>query len=372
MLVCAGAVARAQATMPCPDSLTTPRMVDAALSTAYGLWQHSPQGPIPPACVYESIAAAPLAHVDSAIVQAIELSAEALRRSPYDAVVLKSRVVLLSRARRYKEVLPAVDELFFVKPSAMSEDIHRIAVGAALRMRDTVAVVNRLANAAARFPRASLLAPEYEIWRQFPRLRALVDTVHRALKKDPTLVVGYVNLSSIYGNLDQPDSAIAYAKIALRRGVTRPVVGTALESLIGVRLRRAQMLASPEVWEATLPVAYAVDSTLSTPASRYLIALALSEIVAEDARLAQGIFFGLETGAPRGYARVEITTGQETPTLRVINCDRIAQLEGMIRTARAKLDAGGDQFAKETVPALRGGLQGMSAILAQLKPRCPE
>jgi hypothetical protein len=363
------AAASGQTTMTCPDSLTTARMIDNGVGSMHAAWKADPRSALPPDCVYEAIARNPLAHSDSAVVQALDLTAEALRRSPENPVVLKARVTLLSRAGRYAAVAPAVDELFFARPSMLSPTEYRLAIAAAMQLHDTVGIVNRLANAATRFPRVELFAREYDVWRQLPRLRAVIDTVRRRIAVEPGLAEGYSILASVYGNLDMPDSALANARGALKRGVSPSVVGPALESLIGVRMRRAQILGATEAWQRTLPVALAIDSVLPTPASKYLVALTLSEIVADGTRLAQEIHFGLETGQPEGYGRLEIRDSGST-VLRVMTCERLAELRGMIALANSKLASGGRRFATETIPALQTELDTMNKILEQLKPKC--
>jgi hypothetical protein len=353
----------------CPDSGMIARSIALEMTTAYSNWRSNPQVTPPERCWFTAVALAPYAHTDSVVIKTLALSDEALRRSPEDPAILYARLVLLSRIGRYAEVAPTMDALFMARTSATTEETHRLTVAAAMQLRDTAAITNRLANAATRFPRSKTLAPEYEIWRQIPRLRALIDTVHRIMKKNPTLTVGLVNLSSIYGNLDQPDSAIAYAKRALRAGVGREPVAKALESLIGVRMRWAKILDTPERWASTLPVALAVDSTLSTPASKYLVALTLAEIVKAETRIAQFISYGLESGEVNGFGR-ETMTGTGSTYLRVMSCERLADLEGMLVRSQGKLSAGGEAFAPETVPTLRAGLNAMTGALAQLKPRC--
>jgi hypothetical protein len=359
----------AVAQSPCPDSTMLTRSIGQEISTAYTAWRANPRSrPLEP-CWFTAVARAPYAHSDSVVLEALELSGEALRQLPENPEVLFARLVLLSRVGHYAEVPPTMDALFIARTSATTEETHRLTVAAVMQLHDTAAITNRLANAAARFPRSMTLAPEYDVWRQIPRLRALIDTVHRIIKKDPTLTAGLVNLSSIYGNLDQPDSAIAYAGRALRAGVDRGAVAKALESLIGVRMRRAKILDSPELWAATLPVARAVDSALTTPASKYLIALSLAEIVKSEARMAQYIGYGIESGAAEGFT-LPVTTASGETHLRVMTCARLAELEGMIVAARSTLAAGGDRFAVATVPALRAGLNAMTATLARLKPGC--
>ena len=368
LLLAASASAMAQ-TLPCPDSTSLTRTIGNEVTVAHAGWRANVQGPVPEACLYTAVAKVPFAHSDSVILKALELSTEALRRSPENPEILAARMVLLSRARRYTEIPPTMDALFTARPGATNEEMHRLTVAAVMQLRDTAAIINRLANAATRFPRSRTFVPEYQVWRQIPRLRALIDTVHRTMKKDPTLTVGLVNLSSIYGNLDRPDSAIAYAKRALKARVAKDAVGKALESLIGVRMRRAQILGVPEGWTATLPVAYAIDSTLSTPASKYLIALTLSQIVADEARLAQYISFGLDGYEIQGYGR-PTTNASGQSSVRVMSCERLAELNAMIDRSRSTLTAGGETFAAETVPAIRRGLDAMERLIGQLKPRC--
>jgi hypothetical protein len=363
------AVARVSAQTACPDTGMVSRSIALEMTTEYATWRARPEVPPPEPCWFMAVARAPYSHPDSVILKTLELSEVALRRTPGDPEVLYARLILLSRAGRYAEVGPAMDSLFVNRPGATNEETHRLTIAAAMQLQDTLAITNRLANAATRFPRSTIFAAEYDVWRQIPRLRALVDTVHRIMKKDPTLTVGLINLTSIYGNLDQPDSAIAYAKLALRAGRTREEVGKGLESLIGLRMRRAKILDTPRQWASTLPVALAVDATLSTPASRYLVALALAEIVRGETRLAQYISYGLDNGEPEGFGR-QATDASGKTYLRVMTCERLAELERMIAKSRAKLAAGGNLFLPETVPALRDGLTAMSGALAQLKPRC--
>jgi hypothetical protein len=354
----------------CPDSLETRQMIARRVNDAFAAWRASPHAPLPQGCVYEAIARSPRSYTDSTVLAALALSAETLRRSPDDRLTLSTRVTLLYRAGRYAEVIPAFDALFMAGPSRLTQDHYRLAVGAAMQLHDTSAIINRLANASQRFGSVAMFSREYDVWRQLPRLRLVVDTVRRRLVGQPTLVEAYSILASAYGNLDQVDSALVYTRIALKRGVSRPVVATALESLIGRELRRAELVALPEVWRATLPVALRIDSTMSTPATNYLVALSTAELVADGARLARDIDYGIETGAPNGFGRTEVKADGAV-VHRVMTCGRLAELKGMVSDSRARLAAGGERFAPQAAPAIRSGLDRASAIFAQLGARCP-
>jgi hypothetical protein len=362
--------ARAQAPPACPDSLETRQSLAQMVSDAFVALRRSPDGPAPQGCLYAAIAKSPLSYTDSTILSALALSGETLRRSPGDRPTLSARLTLLYRARQYGEVGQAFDALFMVGPSRLTQTDYRLPIAAAMQLHDTTAIINRLANASQRFGSAALFSREYDVWRQLPRLRLVIDTVHHRLVAQPTLVEAYSILASAYGNLDQVDSALAYTRIALKRGVSRPVVGKALESLIGRELRRGELLGVPEVWEPTLAVALRIDSTLSTPAGKYLVALSMAELVADGARLAQDINYGIETGAHLGYARAEVRPNGKV-IYQVMTCERLAELKRMVGVSRASLAAGGERFAPETIPAIRSGLDRASAIFSQIGQRCP-
>src|SRR6185436_20170428 len=111
---------------------------------------------------FTAIARAPYVHSDSIILKTLELSGEALKQLPENPEILSARLVLLSRTGRYAEVAPTMDALFVARASATTEEMHRLTVAAAMQLHDTAAITNRLANAAARFPRSKTLAPEYD------------------------------------------------------------------------------------------------------------------------------------------------------------------------------------------------------------------
>jgi hypothetical protein len=368
-LAATASATRAQAGA-CPDSLETRQMLAQRMNDAFAAWRAAPQGTLPPGCVYAAIARSPLSYTDSTILAALALSGEVLRQSPDDRLTLSARIPLLYRAGRYTEVVPAFDALFMAGPSALTQEHYRLTIAAAMQLHDTSAIVNRLANASQRFGSVAMFSREYDVWRQLRRLRLVVDTVRRRLEAQPTLVEAYSILASAYGNLDQVDSALAYTRIALKRGVSRPVVATALESLIGRELRRAELVGLPDVWQRTLSVAIRIDSTMSTPATKYLVALATAELVADGARLARDIDFGIESGAVNGFSRTEVRANGAV-VQRVMTCGRLNELKGMIVESRARLAAGGDRFAPQTVPAIRSGLDRASAIFTQLGARCP-
>jgi hypothetical protein len=278
-------------------------------------------------------------------------------------------VILLYRGQQYKDVEAALNELFATDSRRITVEMQKAAVASAFRLGDTAAIKRHLSIGAGRFPQYTPFGAELRIFEQIPRLRALVDTVHRSMARDRRLIEGYASLASIYGNLDNLDSALTYTRTAVRRGVAPAVVGPAHESLIGVTLRHAQFLDAPDSWIATLPRARAIDSAYSTPASRYLLALTLSQVVADRTRVAKEVLTGGETDALTGLTRRRLAPGMES-YVRVMSCPRLQETIGHMGEAAGYLDAGGDRFDPAGAAAIRKGLKSMREVLDLLAPYC--
>jgi hypothetical protein len=364
----AGAGSAVAQPVPCPGSDDPPPFVDAYVNQAFRNWLTRSSN-LPSMCLFERVAKSPWVHSDSAIEQSIILTREMAKRSPNEASIFAARVVLLNRGQQYREVEGALNEVFATDPRRITLEMQKAAVAAAFRLNDTAGIKRQLSIGAGRFPQYAAFGADLRIFEQIPRLRALIDSVHRAMAKDRSLIEGYASLASIYGNLNQLDSALAYTRLGLRRGLRPAVVGPAHESIIGVTLRRAQVLDAPDAWIETLPRARAIDSAYSTPASKYLVALALSQVVADRTRVAQEVLTGGETDAFTGLTRKRLAPGMES-YIRVMSCPRLQESIEQIGESAAFLDAGGAQFDPVAATAIRKGLGQMREVLELLRPNC--
>jgi hypothetical protein len=368
-IVLLGTAATASAQLPgCPDSSDPASLVDVMVDKAFGAYRGN-AGALPPSCLPERLSASPYLHTDSAVVQSLALADALLKRNPDDGPLLAARVILLDRMRRYKEIDAAVSDVFGASPALVTYDLERIAVGAAFRTADTANIRKHLSIGAGRFGKDRPFGAELAIFEQLPRLRALPDTVRRRMRADKTLTLGYANLVSIYGNLDMPDSALAYTRVALKNGVERSVVAKSLESLIGTALRHAQFMSAPDVWEKTLPRAEKIDSTLSTQASKYLLALTLSRILEDETRTAGEILSGGNFTSPAGLTRKRLTDDQQS-FVKVMTCPKLQQNAGEIGRAGRLLDAGGAKFDTVGARSIRAALSQMRGVMTMLQPYC--
>jgi hypothetical protein len=240
-----------------------------------------------------------------------------------------------------------------------------MALAATVRSGDAASRLRVLSAAARRFPTVGSITADYDIQRQIPRLRALIDTTNQILRLAPGQTGGYATLASIYGNLDVGDSAIYYTRRALQAGVPRADVAPALQSWIGVVMRKAQLLDEPEVWDTTLTQARRIDETLSTDASKHLLGLAQVNVAGSRARAARKV--------PDPTVRYEPprTYTPEQFRQHAAACAGLKQIPTLLDQARMAMNQGGSRFSQASVPAIQNFASLVAQEHAELTPRCP-
>ena len=353
-------VAADPAPLSCPDATDTPGIIEYNVGVRYRAFKSNPAAALP-GCYVEAVGRNAKAYSDSTVAMALEMSDALYARRPDDTANLAGRLSLLARLRRYREVPATFDRLVRADSSKASLANYRLALAAALQGNDTSARLRYLTAAARKFPGAASIVADYNIQRQVPRLRALIDSSHQVLRLDPRRIERYATLASVYGNLDVPDSAMHYTRRALQAGVPRNDVAPSLQSLIGVVMRKAQLIDTPETWESTLPIARDIDRTLSTDASRHLIALAAVQVAAENVRMARN------TVGTRTDAQPPVSTAAQ----RTEACRRLALVPGLIAEARDALNQGGSRFSPDNVPAIQSGMAIVGGEYTDVVPRCP-
>jgi tetratricopeptide (TPR) repeat protein len=354
---------------PCPDATDTRELLDYYIGFAYRAHISDPAHRLPAPCLVLAIAKSPAAYRDSTVMRTLVLSEGLLRAQPDDPALLNAHLVLLHRLGRYGDVRAAFDALATRDSSRITPYAYKIAIGSARRDADTAAMLRYLTAATGQFPASAQFSAEYGILRQVGRLRAAIDTVHRAMKADPRRTGGYASLVSIYGNLEQPDSAFAYIHKGLAAHAPRQELAMALRSLVGALLRHAQIVDAPDVWEATLPIAFAADSVLSTPDTKYLVALSISHVVYSRIDTLNFYLPDVRLGADRaGFQSIDVTRVPQSSA--DAECPSIAVVLQLIATAKERLASGGSRIAPETVPAIAAALNAVAERVAPLQRGC--
>ena len=348
----------------CPDNTDTPQIIAYTVGVRYRAFKQN-RAALLPGCYVEAVGSKIGSYADSIVTMTLEMSDALHAQKPDDAANLAGRIPLLTRATRYREVPATFDRMVRLDSSRASLANYRLALAAAMRGNDSSARLRYLTAAARKYPSAQSIVADYNIQRQIPRLRALIDTTQQILRLYPSRTGGYATLASIYGNLDIPDSAIHYTRRALQAGVPRNDVAPSLQSLIGVTMRKAQLLDDPDLWLRTLPLAARIDSTLSTDASKHLLALSWVQVASHYVDMARDALGGTESeyiSKSRPLA--------DAPT-RAKACQALGMVPGFLDSATRALDQGGARFSTESVPAIVSGIAIVRTEQAQVRRRCP-
>jgi tetratricopeptide (TPR) repeat protein len=352
------------ADIACPDNTDTPQIIEYTVGVRYRAFKQD-RANLLPGCYIEAVGSKISSYSDSIVSATLEMSDALYAKKPDDAANLAGRIPLLTRATRYREVPATFDRMVRLDSSKASLANYRLALAAAMRGHDSTARLRYLTAAARKYPKAQSIVADYNIQRQIPRLRALIDSTQQILRLAPSRTGAYATLASIYGNLDIPDSAIHYTRKALQAGVPRNDVAPSLQSLIGVTMRKAQLLDDFETWTRTLPLAARIDSTLPTNASKHLLALAWVQYASNMVTLAR-----YSLGGTDAELAVHARPLADAPT-RAKTCEALAAVPGYLDLATRALEQGGARFSTESVPAIRSGIAIVRTEQAQLRRRCP-
>jgi hypothetical protein len=348
----------------CPDNTDTPQIIEYTVGVRYRAFKQN-HANLLPGCYVEAVGSKIGSYSDSVVSMTLEMSDALNKQKPDDAANLAGRVALLTRMTRYSEVPATFDRMVRLDTAKATLANYRFALAAAMRGHNSEARLRYLTAAARKYPNAQAIVADYNIQRQVPRLRALIDSTQQILRLYPNRTGGYATLASIYGNLDVPDSAIHYTRRALQAGVPRTDVAPSLQSLIGVTMRKAQLLDDPEVWLRTLPLAARIDSTLPTDASKHLLALTWVQVASYYVTMAKYALGGTDAELA-AHARPLA----DAPT-RAKACQALRMVPDFLGNATRALDQGGARFSTESVPAIRNGITIVRTEQGQVIGRCP-
>jgi hypothetical protein len=146
--------------------------------------------------------------------------------------------------------------------------------------------------------------------------------------------------------------------------LSRGQVAPSLQSLIGVVMRKAQLLDDYEVWNQTLPLAIRIDSTLPTDASKHLIALSFVAVASNYVTMARYALGGTDA-----ELAAKVRPLADAPT-RAKACQALRMVPGFLDGASRALQVGGARFSTESVPAIRKGIAVVGAEQQRLLGRC--
>ncbi|HEY6219501.1 MAG TPA: hypothetical protein VIV65_05565 [Gemmatimonadaceae bacterium] len=364
-----GVVRIAHGQSNCPDATDTPEILTTYVGVAFRSLKTDPGRPLPEPCLLVTVAQKAHEFRELTINQALTLDSILLVSKPADPALLDAKFLLAYQVRRLDLAKSAFDQLAAVDSARLDRTHFGVAVAAAELSADTASALRYLLAAATRFPDKPNFKVEYDLLRQVPRLRALIDTVRKVVRSDPTKTGGYASLASIYGQLGETDSALAWIARG-RRAKTPPAdLAGAVASIVNSVTRRAELQRSIEQWEAALSIAFDLDSAYTMDATKYFVAVTIASTVA--GRLELQNFFRptlVTTHGHGSFDSIDITRPPRAPTEDA--CQSLAVMGKLIAYGQDRMTAGGVRYAQGDIATVTRNLTAISARIRELAKAC--
>ena len=349
----------------CPDPADGPSIVVNAVDEAHRALVANPATPLPPVCVLSAFARIATPVPDSLNGDALAITGELRRRGGSDQrELLATEIGLYARMRRYADVVRAYDQLAALG-SQPAIEVSRLAIAAAHQRADTATLVRILARTASQPGGGSSIAAELNVLRQIGALRSAINEARGLVRQNPKYVAGYPSLVGNFGTLGAADSVAAYVRRALAQGVARATLSVPVETFVTTTLRHAALYGSTYGWEGQIAAATRVDSALSTPSTKFLLA----SLIVQSTEPAIAEISSRVTGALSPQA-ANAAAKPQAEQRRAAACQRIAPLSQLLNTAQSHLRGGGDRYAGGGVSQLNAGIAAAQSTLETLQAQC--
>jgi hypothetical protein len=349
----------------CPDPTDGPSIVVNAVDEAHRALVANPNTPLPPVCVLAAFARITSPVSDSLNDRALALAAELRRRGTEQRDLLATEVMLLSRARRYADVSRTYDRLVALDPQPAIE-VSRLAIAAARQRADTATLLRILARTASQPGAGPALTAEYNVLRQVSALWSAINEARGLVRQNPKYVTAYPSLVGNFGTLGMADSVVVYVRRALAQGAARATLVSSLETFVTSMLRHATVYGSTFGWDAPIAAASRVDSALSSPATKFLVAALI--VHSAEPRITETS--SLVSGTALSPRPTDAAARSEAERNRTAACQGIAPLSRRLSVAAAHLRDGGDRYAGGGVSQLNAGLTAARSRVTTLQELC--
>lgn len=257
-----------------------------AIATSMKLYALNPASPTT-AGIIDFLAAA------GAPDKALIIVEDQMKNNPGDANVIETQWKLLQLTSQWKRAIAAGEEMVKFDTSKADTIYFRRQVGAAYSDSQPQLALQFLARAAQKFPRNVFLLQAYaQELRKQGQLQQALEAAKKVIAVDPKADQGYATVVVLYTQLNQPDSAVAFARQALASSpdsTTKNSIGQGLLALIGPSMAKAQADtgATPDVaranWTEVYKLSAAVDSIVPQAATKFYMSFAAYNLAANAA-----------------------------------------------------------------------------------------
>lgn len=200
-------------------------------------------------------------------------------QNPGDPSLLKTQWLVLLRAQQFDRALTAGEELAKIDTAAMDSTWYTRMTAAAGAANNTAKAVEFASRAIQRYPNnASFLALQAQMLQKAGQLPQAVEAMKKAVAIDPKVENGYLFLVVRLAEMNQPDSAKAWAEKAIASGTDKAMIGNALLSNVTPAFQKAQASKTRADWRAALQLAQAVEAMAPTENSAFFTGVAAFQV----------------------------------------------------------------------------------------------
>lgn len=257
-----------------------------AIETSMKLYALNPASPTT-AGIIDFLAAA------GAPDKALIIVEDQMKNNPGDPNVIETQWKLLQALQQWKRAIAAGEEMVKFDTARADTIYFRRQVGAAYSDSQPQLALQFLARATQKFPRNVFLLQAYtQELRKQGQLQQALDAAKKVIAVDPKADQGYATVVVLYTQLNQPDSAVAFARQALASSpdsTTKNSIGQGLLALIGPSMSKAQADtgATPDVaranWNEVYKLSASVDSIVPQAATKFYMSFAAYNLAANAA-----------------------------------------------------------------------------------------
>jgi tetratricopeptide (TPR) repeat protein len=230
--------------------------------------------------------------------KALTIVEDMKKTNPGDAEILDTQWKLLQYMKQWKQAIAVGEEMVKFDTSKADTAYFSRQIGAAYQDSQPQLALQFLARATQKFPRDVRLLQAYvgELMKQGQTQQAL-DVAKRVVAVDPKAPQGYATIVVLYTQLNQGDSAVAFAKQALvsADSATKDQIGKGLLTLIGPSLNAAQAdTTSPadvqrENWTKVYRMSAAVDSIVPQAQTAFFMSFSAFNLAMNAVNRVQGL-----------------------------------------------------------------------------------
>jgi tetratricopeptide (TPR) repeat protein len=259
-----------------------------------------------------------LARLDA--TKAADIITKLVADFPGDPNLVKTQWQVLGRANQFKRFLVVGEELAKLDTAAMDSTWFFRMTAAAASDSNPVKAAEYASRAVQRFPRsATFLALQAQTLQKAGQLPQAVEAMKRAVALDPKVENGYLFIVVRHAEMNQPDSAKAWAEKALAAGTDKSMIGNALLANVTPAFQKAQASKTREDWREALRLSQAVEAMAPTENSAFFTGVAAFQVGLDalqnlnkskscaEANLIDEMFTITQTTLPRG-GRVDANT----------------------------------------------------------------